>query len=810
MFRSQFVTRFGLSCLLSTSAAALAAAAPAWAQNAPAQHSFDIPALPLNEALRLFMQQSGIQVSYASGDGADVRTNAVKDNVAPATALSQLLAGTGLTYRFTAPTSAILEPAPAAQANAVQLGPVRVEGGDVRGPVAPAQGEIGTLPPPYAGGQVARGARAGLLGNRDYMDTPYSITSYTEQTIRDQQASSITDVLTSSDPSVRTAIGSTNRYDAITIRGFRVDNEELLLNGLSGLVPPYRTNPDPIERIELIKGASALLSGMLPDGSVGGNVNLVTKRAEDTPLTRLTAEYMGDAWFGGHVDIGRRFGKDGAFGARVNGAYRDGDTRIDHQSRRNGSASLGLDYRGDRLRLSADLIYQNDHFNRAARGYTPVAGIAVPKAPDPKINIAQAFDYSQSTSLTGMARGEFDVAPDVTLFSAIGGNDFDYDKQEDPGATLLDTAGNANSVSRYQQGEYHSVSAEAGVRARFDTGGINHLLVLQGTTRKQTTTFGMTTYASYLTNIYNPVVLASPGAIASSFPEAKDSHSLMRSVALADTLSVSDGLVQLTLGVRRQQVRTGGYSGTGAKIVDYDQSATTPSFALVVKPTDTLSFYANYIEALTAGSSPPAEAVNPNQVFAPFKTKQYEIGTKLDLGRFGATVGLFQMSVPSGILDPITKVYSIDGDQRHRGIEINGFGEIVPRVRVLGGVTWLDAKLRRTQGGLNDGNHAIGAPSFQGTMGLEWDTGFLPGVTLTGRVIHTGKAYVSADNVQSVPAWTQVDLGGRYTTRIADKEVVFRAEVGNVFGKDYWIANPTGYVISGAPRILRLSASVDF
>jgi iron complex outermembrane receptor protein len=40
----------------------------------------------------------------------------------------------------------------------------------------------------YAGGQVARGGRVGLLGNLDVMDTPFSTSNYTEALIRDQQA----------------------------------------------------------------------------------------------------------------------------------------------------------------------------------------------------------------------------------------------------------------------------------------------------------------------------------------------------------------------------------------------------------------------------------------------------------------------------------------------------------------------------------------------------------------------------------------------------------------------------------------------
>lgn len=51
------------------------------------------------------------------------------------------------------------------------------------------------LSPPYAGGQVARGGRAGILGTNDNMDTPFSITSYTNELIQDRQARSVGDVL---------------------------------------------------------------------------------------------------------------------------------------------------------------------------------------------------------------------------------------------------------------------------------------------------------------------------------------------------------------------------------------------------------------------------------------------------------------------------------------------------------------------------------------------------------------------------------------------------------------------------------------
>ena len=246
------------------------------------------------------------------------------------------------------------------------------------------QGEAGGLPKVFAGGQVARGSRLGILGNRDYMQTPFSTSSYTEKTIRDQQAISVGDLLTRTDPSVRASIGSGNRYDALTIRGFRVDNREFALNGLYGLVPDYRISPAPLERIEVLKGPAAFLFGASIFGNVAGTVNVVTKRAGDEPLTRATVEYASPTRGGAQVDVARRYGDAKQIGIRINGAGLGGDTPIDRTAQRNGVGSLALDYDGDRLRLFLDVIDQHDAYDAQTRGGNPLPGLRIPRAPNPR------------------------------------------------------------------------------------------------------------------------------------------------------------------------------------------------------------------------------------------------------------------------------------------------------------------------------------------------------------------------------------------------------------------------------------------
>ena len=243
-------------------------------------------------------------------------------------------------------------------------------------PATMVEGHMATpadLPPGYAGGQVAYGSRVGLLGNKDFMETPFSTISYTEQYIADRQAQNITQVIAATDPSVFSN-GLTGTFsENYSIRGFASNISDVMMGGLFGVAPYYRISPEMYERIEVLKGPSALLNGMPPGGSVGGAVNLVPKRAGDEPLTRLTGTYMSDAQFGGHLDVGRRFGEDQQFGVRFNGVYRDGDGAINHQRQKAELTSLGLDWRGERVRLSADLYQPGFRRGRAqtAQGRHP-------------------------------------------------------------------------------------------------------------------------------------------------------------------------------------------------------------------------------------------------------------------------------------------------------------------------------------------------------------------------------------------------------------------------------------------------------
>lgn len=178
------------------------------------------------------------------------------------------------------------------------------------------------LVPAYLDGQIAHGGRIGMLGEQKAMDVPFNVIGYTSKLVQDQQAKTIADVV-KNDAGVQAVQGYGNFAETYRIRGFKLDGDDMTMGGLSGVVPRQVMDTQMLERIEVFKGANALVNGAASSG-VGGMINLEPKRAEDIPTTRIGVDYTGDSQVGGALDLGRRFGDDNQFGARVNLLHREG------------------------------------------------------------------------------------------------------------------------------------------------------------------------------------------------------------------------------------------------------------------------------------------------------------------------------------------------------------------------------------------------------------------------------------------------------------------------------------------------------
>jgi len=438
----------------------------------------------------------------------------------------------------------------------------------------------------------------------------------------------------------------------------------------------------------------------------------------------------------------------------------------------------------------------------------------VPDAPDASDNYARSFSYSEMTDTFVQAKIEHDIMDNLTAYAAVG---LRYMEEEGDfsSVTVTDSdTGDGTSGRLYVPREDTNKSGQLGLRGEVETGPVLHRFNLGLSALRTTNNNAYIFGADSATNLYDPVDAPLPATLFAAGDldnPPKVSQATLQSVFASDTLAFFDERVLLTLGLRGQKVLVDEFDrASGNKTAAYDESAVTPVVGIVVKPIPELSLYANRIEGLAQGPSAPAAAVNAGEIFPPFKSTQYEVGAKLDLGTFGAGLAFYQLTQPSGITDPVTNLFDVDGEQRNRGIELTVFGEPVEGLRLLGGATLNDAILTDTEEGTNDGNDAVGVPRYQANLGVEWDLPFLDRATVSGRVVHTGTQFLDEANMLKVPSWTRFDLGARLTRRIGKQDVAFILNVENVADLDYWASAQGGYLTQGQPLTAKFSVSVDF
>lgn len=671
------------------------------------------------------------------------------------------------------------------------------------------EGQVSTSMPLFAGGQVAQGARLGLLGNANLFKTPFSVTGYAAPVIRDRQAQTVAEAL-AVDPSVRMTSPAGGLVDSFYVRGLPIDEGtqgETAFDGVYGVAPNFRVFGAYVDRIEVFKGPSAMLSGMSPNGGVGGVINILPKRA-DRDLTRLGVSYVSDGQVTGFFDVSRRAGTQRQWGVRVNGETGGGHLPFDQAHERMRVGAVSFDYRVERFRTWLDLYGEYEHLTAPTRPYLLAGGVAVPPAPDGRRDVQQPWEWSALDEKGGLWKTELDLSDHVTLFGDIGGARSQVNRFFGL-PKIIDAAGDTVSTPQYYDLGVLRSTMDLGARAKFDTGFVAHAASVQLSRYADVQYRALPAGVPYTSNLYAPASVPAQSFEAPGW-RTRLADSVLSGVAVADTCSVLDERIALSVGAREQGVRSNNYSpSTALPTTAYNKSAVSPMAGLVLRPIERVSLYVNVIEGLSRGDVAPSSATNAGEIFAPYKSRQYESGVKLDLGKLGTTLAAFQITKPAGELGTDGS-FAVTGEQRIRGLEWSLFGAVTEDVRVLGGVTLLDGRLTRTQTASNLFNRPIGVPTIQLNMSGEVDVPYFHGLTLTGGTIYTGRQFIDTANTQSLSPWVRFDVGARYAFKGPGRRSTVRFNVENVANLDYWASVASfGTFSQGAPRTFRLTYELE-
>ncbi|KTC09138.1 MULTISPECIES: TonB-dependent receptor [Pseudomonas syringae group] len=786
-----------LSLLLTLSSSPLFIS-NSWAETS-GRRAYEVPAGSLSAALTRFAGLAGVNLSVDPALVNGRNSAGLSGDFAVEEGFARLLQGSGLQLMPVGEQAYTLVPAPSS--GSLELAPTSILGAG-----GTTDGQA------YAGGQVARRGSQGMLGARDFMDTPFSMTTYTQEAVKNQQARTLGDLI-ASDPSVRATNPAGGRYEQFTIRGLSLFNSDVSYNGLYGILPTYTIDMEMAERVDILKGPSQLVNGISPRGSVGGGINVVPKRATDKPITEFTGSYASDSQVGGAVDIARRFGDEDKFGIRFNGVKQSGDTTWDHQSVDRQMAVLGLDFRGERLRLSTDIGHTERNTDAPQERVQIGPNAKVPNANDVRDNYAQSWSKARTEDTFGMVNAEYDVNDSVMLYGGVGARKSDHDFLRHA-VSITNNAGDFSVQPRDFTRDENVRTATAGVRNWFKTGPVSHEVNLAASYFYMDFENGGARYAASPSNLFNPVDTPTPAN-----PTRRDdkvyTENRFSGLALSDTLGFFDDRLLLTLGARWQRVKVDDWTNNVKGDTAYDEEKVSPSGGILYKVTDELSVYANYMEGLSQGKIAPSTSINEDEIFPPFISRQVEVGAKYDLGSFAFTGSVFRIKQPAYETNAASRVFGPNGKRENNGVELTMFGEPLKGFRLLGGVMYIDSELKNTTGGTFDGNRAPATPEYNVNVGAEWDVPTVQGLTLTGRGIYTSSQYLDQANTKDIDSSERFDVGARYAFKVDQKTVTLRANVENVMDKRYWSSagasddSEPGLTLA-TPRTYLISATVGF
>ncbi|SDH08747.1 iron complex outermembrane recepter protein [Pseudomonas flavescens] len=783
--------------------------APFISQVQAQDRSYNVPGSDLGDALSRFASQAGVSLSVDPALVSGRSSPGLSGSYSVDEGFARLLQGSGLRLQPVGAEAYTLVPA-SEDAAAMEIAPTAISG--VTDPAESLQGER------YAGGQVARRSSQGLLGSRDFMESPLSMTTYTSEAVKNNQSRTLAD-LTASDPAVRSTNPAGGRFEQFTIRGFSLFNSDVSYGGLYGIMPTYSIDMEMADRVDILRGPTQLVNGISPRGSVGGGINVVPKRATDKPITEFTGTYASDSQVGGAVDVGRRFGEDNRFGVRFNGVKQSGDTEWDHQKVNREMAVVGLDFRDERLRLSMDLGHTERDTDAPQERVLVGANAPVPRADDVRHNYAQAWSKAETRDTFGALRGEYDIDDSLMVYGAVGARKSDHDFVRH-NVNLLNAAGDFRYQTRNFTRQEDVKTANVGFRKWLQTGPVSHEINATADVFAMDFKNIEQRYENLNSNLYNPIASPEPTTGASRRPTVY-TENRFEGVALSDTLGFMEDRLLVTLGARWQRVKVDDWADGVKQPTAYDEEKLSPSAGVLFKATDQLSLYANYMEGLSQGKIAPSTAENEDEIFPPFISRQMEAGAKYDLGRFAITAAVFRIKQPAyetaaAQAGQTRGTFGSNGKRVNDGVELSVFGEPVKGFRLLGGVMYIDSELTGTNnGGVNDGNRAPATPKLNANLGAEWDIPGVQGLTLTGRGIYSSSQYLDQANTKEIGSWTRYDAGARYAFKVDDTDVTLRGTVENLFDSRDWISagasddSEAGLTLS-APRTFVLSATLGF
>lgn len=650
-------------------------------------------------------------------------------------------------------------------------------------------------------------------------EIPASISTITAERIADQHAKTLTDVV-KNDAAVGDGYAPIGYYPNFVMRGFALNlGSSYLLNG-NVIRGEQNVALENKEQVEILKGISAIQSGM---STPGGVVNYVTKRPKD--IQSVTVGTDSEGGYRVATDLGGLLGEQQQFGYRINLANEEIHPYVEHANGRRVFGSVALDWKiSDRSKLEFDLESQHQH-QRSVPGYQLLGGNAVPSGvkwdrllgyqswskpvSSDSLNTGLKYTYQINDNwMSHLSASQSRVVVDDYSSFAWGC----YSESCQTQSNTFDPNGNYDIYDfRNPDDSYLTNQFKAGINGKFNTGTWQHNLSAElSHTAKRHSQYDAINEMVGSGNIYQDSIAYQPTdkRLANHY---KSLESQQTALTLIDQIDFNAAWSVLA-GGKLLHLDENAYQADGQRIRKTDFNRFLPQFTVMYQPWERTHLYASYAKGLSDGGQAPWFTNNAPITLAPIHSTQYELGVKQQWQDFLFTAALFDLKQDNQYTNAAN--YIAEGEQHNLGLEFGLQGRLGENLDITSSLALTRSRLKDVQVIEYKGHQTQNVPNVRFASHLSYQVPQIDGLRLLAGMQYSSSKYANKTGTVKVSGYSVFDAGAAYNFHAYGYDNTLRLNVDNLLNKKYWrdVGNFAGddYLFLGAPRTAQLSWTVNF
>jgi iron complex outermembrane recepter protein len=646
------------------------------------------------------------------------------------------------------------------------------------------------------------------------MDLPQSIAVIDRQVLENQQVKNMSDVLANTNGVY--IMGTAGGYqEEIAGRGFSFNSSNTFKNGVryfNGMLIDF-TN---IEKVEIMKGSSAILFGNV---AAGGVLNLVTKKPkfENGGEVRMNIGSFG--LLKPSIDIYGGIGKQQKVAFRLNTAYETANSFREGVGSERFYVNPTLFFKlGQKTELLLEADYAKDERTPDfGAGIINYKIIALPR----ERFLGVAWSNYKATQLVTTAKVTHTFSPNWKLDFLGAYRQYETDlfanTRPNAGVAVINKEGTwIRNIQRTQVADTYYLG-QLDLTGKFNTGKINHQVLLGTDTEQfETQTTAYNPLVRYDTiNVFGTKKYKIRTDIPNLTPATRTDAPVTRAgVYIQDLIHVNQ-YIKLLAGVRYT------YQKTGSDVLNYatnqtassmnEDGAFSPKLGLVIQPNKKMSLFGSYTNSfvLNTGVDVGGNALKPSLV------DQIEVGIKNQLLDNKLSINLTAYQIVNGNFaqtslvnaNTYTYIKELAGKVASTGVEVDFVTRPIPNLSLIAGYSYNETKY------VTSNTYIAGSllkynPNHTANMSANYgfSEGNLKGLQLGVTSVYIGdrqagrstRIQVANDAYQLVllPAYTQIDGTVGYTY----KKASFRVKIGNLLDTYSYNVHDDNSVNPIAPR----------